>query len=226
LKEHTDLRPAQQSYARDRSELSDWNISNNINLLDVISKVKPTILIGTSAQAGAFDEMVIRTMAKHVEIPIVLPLSNPNNRVEATPQDLIDWTDGKIMLATGSPFEPVKFKNEERIIAQCNNAKVFPGIGLGVIVAKPRLMSKGMLLAAAYELSQHAPVLTEGLHAPLLPSIAISVEASKRIAYSVANQAVKEGLSELALDKLEASIEEKFWKPEYLPYYKTGTRHC
>ena len=87
-------------------------------------------------------------------------------------------------------------------------------------------MSKGMLLAAAYELSQHAPVLTEGWFAPLLPSIATSVEVSKKIAYSLANQAIKEGLSELTLDKLETSINEKFWKPEYLPYYKTGTRHC
>ena len=226
LKEHTDLRPAQEPYARDRPELSGWNIVSNINLLDVISNVKPTILIGTSAQAGAFDETMIQTMASHVDIPIVLPLSNPNDKVEATPKDLIRWTNGKIMLATGSPFEPVKFKNEVLTIAQCNNAKVFPGIGLGVIVAKPRLLSKGMLLAAAHELSRHAPILTEGLHAPLLPSMADAVKVSKRIAYSVANQAIKEELSELALEKIESTIEEIFWKPGYLPYYKTGTRHC
>ena len=226
-----DLRDSQRPYARNRDEFlsltsplrekSTAKLADEgeyYDLLTVVKHVKPTILIGCSAQAGAFTQDVIQTMAQHVTHPIILPLSNPTNKVEATPHDIIHWTNGQALVATGSPFAPVKFKGKEIIIAQCNNARIFPGIGLGVLVAKPKLLTDAMLLAAARALCNCAPVNTD-ISAPLLPNIGRAEEVSKKVALAIAQQAIKENLSPLSADvDLIKLIDEAYWQPTYLPY--------
>ncbi|MEQ4898422.1 malic enzyme-like NAD(P)-binding protein, partial [Proteus vulgaris] len=120
--------------------------SDSISLLDVVRNAKPTILIGVSGQAGLFTEEIIKEMHKHCERPIVMPLSNPTSRVEARPEDIINWTDGKALVATGSPFSPVSYKDQVFPIAQCNNSYIFPGIGLGVIASGAKRVTDGMLM--------------------------------------------------------------------------------
>ena len=204
-----DLRDSQRPYAKP---------SPCLDLLTVVKNIKPTILIGCSAQAGAFTQEVIEAMAQHVTHPIILPLSNPTHKVEATPHDIIHWTHGKALVATGSPFAPVRFNGKEIIIAQCNNARIFPGIGLGVLVAKPKLLTDAILLAAARALSHCAPVNTD-ISAPLLPNIGRAEEVSKKVALAIAQQAIKEKLSSLRSDTdLEALIDAAYWRPTYLPY--------
>jgi malate dehydrogenase (oxaloacetate-decarboxylating) len=225
-----DLRDSQRPYARSRAEINAWEPSpcplpqavegdyESYNLLAVVKHIKPTILIGCSAQAGAFTQEVIQTMAQHVTHPIILPLSNPTNKVEATPHDIIHWTRGKGLVATGSPFAPVKFDGKEVVIAQCNNARIFPGIGLGVLVAKPKLLTDGMLLAAARALCDCAPVNTD-LSAPLLPNIDRAEEVSKKVALAIAIQAINKGISSLSLEMdLRALIDAAYWQPAYLEY--------
>ena len=204
-----DLRDSQRPYAKP---------SPCLDLLTVVKNIKPTILIGCSAQAGAFTQEVIQTMAQHVTHPIILPLSNPTDKVEATPHDIIHWTNGQALVATGSPFAPVKFNGKEIIIAQCNNARIFPGIGLGVLIAQPKLLTDAMLLAAARALCNCAPVNTD-ISAPLLPNIGRAEEVSKKVALAIAQQAIKEKLSSLRSDTdLEALIDAAYWRPTYLPY--------
>jgi malate dehydrogenase (oxaloacetate-decarboxylating) len=227
----TDLRDSQKPYARKRDELLSFTSPSRekstakltdegeyYDLLKTVQHIKPTILIGCSAQAGAFTQEVIQTMAQHVAHPIILPLSNPTSKVEATPHDIIHWTHGSALVATGSPFAPVKFNGKEIVIAQCNNARIFPGIGLGVVVAKPKLLTDSMLLAAARALCDCAPVNTD-LNAPLLPSIKNAQAVSKKIARAVAKQAIKENLSSLdATVNLEDAIAKAYWQPTYLNY--------
>jgi malate dehydrogenase (oxaloacetate-decarboxylating) len=216
-----EIDPSHLKYARTITELNTWGLASNkeLSLLDVITHVKPTVLIGSSAVAGAFSEAVVRTMAQQVARPIIMPLSNPTNRAEAIPEDLIGWTDGKALIATGSPFAPVKYSGKTITIAQCNNARVFPGVGLGVIAAKPKYLSNAMLLAAAVALSECAPVLTD-IYAPILPGVSESKRIAKKIAFAVGKQAHKEGITNLTLNELERKIDEIYWEPEYLPYLK------
>ena len=130
------LLPFQTKLVQKRENLKNWDTDNEVlSLLDVVRNVKPDILIGVSGQTGLFTEEIIREMHKHCERPIVMPLSNPTSRVEATPQDIIAWTEGKALVATGSPFDPVLWKDKLYPIAQCNNSYIFPGIGLGVIAS-------------------------------------------------------------------------------------------
>lgn len=238
-----DLRDAQKPYARPRTEIENWSERNTVpgnlsftspsrekstakladegesyDLLTTIQNIKPTILIGCSAQGSAFSQEIIQTMAQHVAHPIILPLSNPTARAEATPHDIIHWTNGTALVATGSPFAPVEFQGKKITIAQCNNARIFPGIGLGVLVAKPKLLTDSMLLAAARALCDCAPVNTD-IHAPLLPSIKEAKKVSKAVALAVAQQAIKESLSTLdANTNLVALIDSAYWEPTYLPY--------
>ncbi len=141
----------QQPYARSRAEVSTWpgGGADRIGLAEVVAQVHPTILIGTSTHSGAFTEAIVKDMAAHTERPIILPLSNPTSKAEALPHDLIAWTDGQVLTATGSPFEPVVHDEATYRIAQANNALVFPGLGLGVTVAKASRISDAMIAAAA-----------------------------------------------------------------------------
>ncbi|MDM5337124.1 NAD-dependent malic enzyme [Fictibacillus enclensis] len=205
----------QQPYTRKAEEVKNWerNEEGIIPLLEVIKQVKPTILIGTSGQAGAFSEEVVKEMAKHVERPIIMPMSNPTPLAEATPEDLITWTNGKALIATGSPFQPVDYEGVSYEIGQSNNAFVFPGLGLGAIVAKAKVISKGMLAAAANAVAGMSDSSTPG--ASLLPSIDQLHEVSKAVAIEVAKTAIAEGIASANISDIEQAVSEAMWKPEY-----------
>src|SRR5262249_60832839 len=147
----TDLEPYQRKYAQPVGRLSEWNLESpsRISLADVIGNVRPSVLIGVSAQSGAFDEGVVRLMADYCERPIIFPLSNPTPKSEATPSDLIEWTGGRALVATGSPFPPVTYDGRVIQIGQCNNALIFPLMVLGVIASRARRVTDTMFAAAA-----------------------------------------------------------------------------
>eukprot|EP00614_Pseudopedinella_elastica_P042582 CAMPEP_0181259004 /NCGR_PEP_ID=MMETSP1097-20121128/184_1 /TAXON_ID=35684 /ORGANISM="Pseudopedinella elastica, Strain CCMP716" /LENGTH=502 /DNA_ID=CAMNT_0023357433 /DNA_START=17 /DNA_END=1523 /DNA_ORIENTATION=- len=153
------LRDFQQRLVQDLDAIKEWSFSGEFaSLLDVVNCAKPDILIGVSGQAGLFTEQVIRSMKSHCAMPIIFPLSNPSRQVEATPEQVIEWTDGEVIIATGSPFKPVEYKGKTYPVAQCNNSYIFPGIGLGVIVAKASLISDEMLMATSAALANASPL--------------------------------------------------------------------
>ncbi|KXS39717.1 NAD-dependent malic enzyme [Modicisalibacter tunisiensis] len=209
------LRDFQQRLAHDPAELADWP---GRSLLDVIASARPTILIGVSGQRGLFTEEVIRTLHENCPNPVVMPLSNPTSRVEATPQEIADWTDGQALVATGSPFPAVKVGEREIAIAQCNNAYIFPGVGLGVVASNASRVTDGMLMAASNALANGAPIVRKGEGA-LLPSLKDIREISKSIAFDVAKQAQEEGVALSSSDEvLWEAIEHNFWYPRYRRY--------
>ncbi|MGG0789989.1 NAD-dependent malic enzyme [Peribacillus simplex] len=210
-----DVLEFQKSYCRKAEEVEDWtrNEAGIIPLLEVVKKVKPTILIGTSGQAGAFSEEVVKEMAKHVEHPIIMPMSNPTPLAEAVPEDLIKWTQGKALIATGSPFDDVDYNGVTYTIGQSNNAYIFPGLGLGAIVAEATIISKGMLAAASSAVSRLSDSNKHG--ASLLPSIKQLQEVSKSVAIEVAKTAIEEGVAKADITDIEKAITESMWKPEY-----------
>jgi len=217
----TDLIDFQKPYARDRSELSNWIKSGDTyDLLTVVNNIKPTVLIGCSTVKGAFTEEIVKSMAAHTEHPLIFPLSNPTANCEADPKDLIEWTDGNVFTAAGSPFKPAVYKGETIRISQCNNAFVFPGIGLGIIAAKANRCTDGMIAAACHALSEFSPARKDK-HAPLLPNFDHIQEVAKGIALAVAEQARKENVSDAPIDlDLKKQIDILFWEPQYLPLYK------
>ena len=214
-----DLTDSQKPYARDPKKLSSWTLqqANTVNLLDVINNVKPTILIGCSAVTGAFTQEVIQNMAEYAERPIILPLSNPTERCEATPVDIFTWTQGRAMVATGSPFDDINYNGVDIRIAQCNNAFVFPGIGLGLISVKAKHLSAESLWAACNALSDHSPVIKNPT-APLLPALDEAQEIALQIATAVAKQVIKEKNHTIEIEgDLESHIKACMWEPNYIP---------
>ncbi|PAE11448.1 NAD-dependent malic enzyme [Niallia circulans] len=213
--ETPDVVSFQQPYVRSAKEVEDWerNEENIIPLLEVIRKVKPTILIGTSGQAGAFSEEVVKEMAKHVERPIIMPMSNPTPLAEATPEDIIKWTDGKALIATGSPFKAVEYNGVTYEIGQSNNAFVFPGLGLGAIIAKASIISKGMFAASANAVASLSD--SSSLGASILPSIDKLQEVSKAVAIAVAEAAIEEGIAQAEIEDIEQALNDYMWNPEY-----------
>jgi malate dehydrogenase (oxaloacetate-decarboxylating) len=211
-----DLLDFQRPYARPAAEVAGWSRTGpgqSPSLVDVVGHVHPTMLIGTSTQAGAFTEAIVRQMAAHVERPVIMPLSNPTSRAEAVPADLIAWTDGRALVATGSPFDPVSHEGTTYRIAQANNALVFPGLGLGVAVARARRVSDRMLAAAADAVAGLSDATTRG--APLLPPVDNLREVSATVAVAVAKAAVADGLAEVALDDPIQLVHQAMWQPEY-----------
>jgi malate dehydrogenase (oxaloacetate-decarboxylating) len=211
-----DVLDFQRPYARPAAEVADWTrtgTGHGPSLADVVAHVHPTMLIGTSTQAGAFTEAIVRRMAAHVERPVIMPLSNPTSRAEAAPADLIAWTDGRALVATGSPFDPVVHEETTYRIAQANNALVFPGLGLGVAVARARRVSDRMLAAAADAVAGLSDAGIRG--APLLPPVDNLREVSATVAVAVAGAAVADGLAEVALDDPIQQIHQAMWQPEY-----------
>lgn len=212
-----DLTPAQHPYAKRDNE---WKSINHKSLLDVIKQVKPHVLVGTSTQAKTFTKEVVQEMAKHVERPIIFPLSNPTKLHEADPKDLFEWTDGKVLTATGSPFPPVEGKDgKKREIAECNNSVTFPGIGLGAVLSRAKLMTPEMLVAATKALAAQAPALKDP-DAGLLPDVQDVREISVKIAAAVIKQAVKDDLNqekEIPSEdaELEEWIREQMWDAQY-----------
>lgn len=187
-----------------------------LNFLDVVKKVQPTILIGTSGQRGAFSEDVIREMARYVERPIIFPLSNPTSKSEATPSDLLDWTAGRALIATGSPFPPVSHNGRLVRIGQCNNAFIFPGVGLGVIAAGARRVTDTMFSAAARVLSEFSPALSDS-DGPLFPPLENVRKISYRVALAVQAEAVRVGLTSISIDALQHAVTNRMWTPQYVP---------
>jgi len=186
-----------------------------VGLEEVVERTAPTVLVGTCAVPGAFTEAAIRAMAAHTEVPIVLPLSNPTANAEATPADVLAWTNGRALVATGSPFDPVRFGSSTRLIGQANNVFVFPGIGLGATVARAREVTDGMFHAAATTLAASIPdgALERGA---LYPPLSELRHISRSIAIAVANEAVTSGAGTLpegmaAADAVDAAM----WMPGY-----------
>jgi malate dehydrogenase (oxaloacetate-decarboxylating) len=213
-----DLRPFQRKLAQPKDRVIGWHGSEDrpIGLLDVIEHAHPTILIGTSGQPGTFTEEAIRAMARHVERPIIFPLSNPTSRVEAAPADLIAWTDGRALVATGSPFEHVGYDGRMYPIVQCNNSYVFPGVGLGVRAVGARRVSDAMFMAAARALADTAPSRRDPAGA-VLPPLADSRRVARAIAVAVADSARREGLADpAATGEVEALVDAEIWHPRYL----------
>lgn len=151
----------------------DWGADEETHLLEVVKKVKPTVLIGTSTAKGAFTEDVLREMAKHTDQPIIFPLSNPTRLAECTPEDALSWTNGKALVSTGSPFPPVDLGNGKKyIVAECNNALVYPGIGLGAIVSRAKRVTDKMIIRASQALGEFGPASADKPEASLLPDFA------------------------------------------------------
>ena len=208
------MRDYQVPYAQPIGEVSDWaGPHGSIGLAEVVAHARPTILIGTSTQPGAFSEQVVRTMAAHVERPIILPLSNPTSRCEARPEDLVRWTDGRALVATGSPFPPVQHDGRRYVIAQANNALVFPGLGLGVAVSRARRISDSMLAAAANAVAELSDATKPG--SPLLPPVDDLRLVSAAVGIAVARAAVAEELAQVELHDPVQQVHQAMWRPEY-----------
>jgi len=218
------LRDFQEEFAKSRSDVASWSSDGGkkVTLLDVVREAKPTILVGVSGQPGLMSEEIIKTMYKNCPRPIVLPLSNPTSRVEAQPSDVIKWTEGNATVATGSPFAPVEHDGKTHTIAQCNNAYIFPGIGLGVIAAKAKRVTEQMFMAASEALASCSP-LVKGDSVDLLPSLNEIREVSCVIAVAVAKQAMLDGVApHMADEKLDDKIKSSFWMPEYREYRRNS----
>ena len=213
------LRDFQQALAQPTDALNDWTYSGEYaSLLDVMHCAKPDILIGVSGQPGLFTEQVIRAMHSTCEQPIIFPLSNPSKQVEAHPEDVIKWTDGKALVATGSPFDPVEYNGETFPIPQCNNSYIFPGIGLGVIAAKATRITDAMLSVSSEMLAESSPRANSG-KGSLLPALTEIETLSKRIAFAIAKKAIEEGVAlEISDDALWAAIDKNYWLPKYRNY--------
>ncbi|CCG87732.1 NAD-dependent malic enzyme [Erwinia piriflorinigrans] len=213
-----------QSRLVQKSErLSDWDsTSDSLSLLDVVRNAKPDIMIGVSGQPGLFSEEIVREMHKHCTRPIIMPLSNPTSRVEATPQDIMAWTDGCALVATGSPFSPVSWKDKTYPIAQCNNSYIFPGIGLGVIASGASRVTDSMLMAASRALADCSPLVNDG-EGPVLPEVKDIQGVSKVIAMAVGKAAQLAGVAVVSSeDVLSKAIADNFWLPQYRNYRRTS----
>jgi malate dehydrogenase (oxaloacetate-decarboxylating) len=185
------------------------------DLQSVIRAVRPSILIGTTGQAGDFTPAVIRAMADGHDRPIIFPLSNPTGKAECTPSEALIYSEGRALVATGSPFEPVVFKDQQYTIGQCNNVFVFPGTGLGVLISEASRVTDSMFLAAAKALAEFTPAHTPG-NGCLYPSLRHLREVSRLIAFRVAQTARDEGLGRtLDNDALRKAIDEFCWFPDY-----------
>ncbi|MFO2484455.1 NAD-dependent malic enzyme [Legionella pneumophila serogroup 9] len=218
--EMTDLLPFQKGFVRSSTSLQNWKLEKKgeITLTDVINNAQPTILLGVSGQPNQFKEAMIKTMISYCERPIIFPLSNPTSRAEAIPQDLLNWTAGKALIATGSPFEPVVINGHKIEIAQCNNSYIFPGVGLGVVAGQAKRVTDLMMMAAAVALSELAPAIRTG-EGRLLPELNSIREVSQHIARAVILQGIKEGhIEPMNNNKIDESIKRTMWTPQYEPY--------
>jgi malate dehydrogenase (oxaloacetate-decarboxylating) len=220
LRDMDSLMAFQVPYARDGAEVANWFrlADGRIDLHEVIRQVRPTTLIGCSTRAGAFSPSVLSGMAASVQYPIIFPLSNPTSLAEATPEAILEATNGRALIATGSPFGTVRYDGVSRVIAQCNNALVFPGIGLGVVAIGAQQLTDNMLWAACHALSDTSPALQDTT-APLLPPLGDALQVSLQVAVAVAQQAIDDGVAQAPKgNNIQSCIEAVRWRPQYLPY--------
>src|SRR5882757_9018673 len=215
------VEPEQLPYARKQQEVQSWKQPNGeITLLDVVRNMQPTVLIGVSGQPGTFTEQVVREMAKYTSRPVIFPLSNPTSRSEATPQDLTNWTEGRALIGTGSPVPPVEFGGKKTPVAQTNNSYIFPGLALGIVASRARLVTDSMVKAAAKELIRHLPTQKDK-QAPLLPPISQARELGRFIGEAVARQAIQDGEAQIAGEEaLIRELDANIWEPQYVPYVR------
>ncbi|HCH0001512.1 TPA: NAD-dependent malic enzyme [Vibrio parahaemolyticus] len=213
----------QQRLVQKHSNTKEWeNEGNGFSLLDVMRNAKPTVLIGVSGAPGLFSQEVIEEMHKHCKRPIVFPLSNPTSRVEATPNDIIRWTNGEALVATGSPFDPVVHEGRTYPIAQCNNSYIFPGIGLGVLAVNAKRVTDEMLMESSRALATCSPLAINGRGA-LLPPLEEIHLVSKKIAFAVAKKAIEQGVAlEITDEALNDAIDQAFWQSVYRRYKRTA----
>lgn len=219
----TGLRDFQQALAKPATDLAEWTYSGNYaSLLDVMHCAQPDILIGVSGQPGLFTEQVIRAMHEYCPTPIIFPLSNPSRQIEANPKDVIAWTNGQAIVATGSPYSPIHYDGKWFPIAQCNNSYIFPGIGLGVLASKARLITDEMLMAASQVLADSSP-RRDDVTAALLPPLTATADLSKKIAFAVAKIAQEQDLAlSIDDDELRSRIESNYWVPSYRRYKRVS----
>ncbi|HXX03874.1 MAG TPA: NAD-dependent malic enzyme [Xanthobacteraceae bacterium] len=214
------LQPFQAPFAQSRERIAAWKLppAARIGLAEVVANARPTVLIGTSGQASAFTEPVVKTMAAHVPRPVIFPLSNPTQRSEATPEQLLAWTEGRAVIGTGSPFPPVTRDGDRFRVDQTNNAYVYPGVGLGAIAVEASRISDGMFLAAARAIADLSPTRRD-TRANLLPPLAEIRKVSLHVAIAVAQAAVGEGLAHPPPDgDLAGLVGGKMWEPVYATY--------
>jgi malate dehydrogenase (oxaloacetate-decarboxylating) len=210
----------QKPFARAAASLADWPKSEegHIDFECVMKKAKPTILLGVSGQPAIFTHEIVELMNEYCERPIIFPMSNPTSRCEAHPSDLIQWTKGGALVATGSPFKAVEYEGKQIQIAQSNNSYIFPGLGLGIVSVKARYVSDEMLMAASIALSEFSPALIDKT-APLLPSLEDIMMVSKKIAFEVGKVAIRDGhADEISEDEIKAAIDKTFWDAEYFDF--------
>lgn len=207
-----DLPDYQQAYARQAGEVAEWGDAP-IDLLTVVRRVRPTILIGTSTAHGAFTQDVVEALATGVDRPILLPLSNPTSRIEVMPSDAVPWSKGQALIATGIPVDPVEYEGVSYRIGQGNNALLYPGLGLGTIVSGAKHVTDAMLLAAAEAVAGQVDVSERG--ASLLPEVADLRESSALVAVAVANAATKDGVATIEHDDLDSAVRHAMWQPTY-----------
>ncbi|MCA9233953.1 MAG: NAD-dependent malic enzyme [Planctomycetales bacterium] len=216
--QRTDLDDLLKTLAQPVSELAGWDCDVSAatpSFADVVRNAKPTVLIGATGHAGAFPEAVIREMAKHTPRPIIFPLSNPTSRAEAQPADLLQWTDGRAVIATGSPFAPVEYEGRTHVIAQCNNCYIFPAMGLGILAAGASRVTDGMFVAAAAALRECSPALSDP-RASLLPPLNKIRDTARHIGLAVAKQALQDGVANACSEQqLAERIEQTMWTPQY-----------
>lgn len=210
----------QAPFVQKKSTIQDWELrsGDSISLYDVVKNAKPTVLLGVSGQSGLFTEDVVRMMASEVARPIIFPLSNPTSKSEATPEDLMRWTNGKALIGTGSPFPDITRNGRSFRVDQTNNAYIFPGMGLGIIAVKAKRVSDAMFMEAAKALAATSPA-RKNPDSNLLPPLTQIRDVSKKVAIAVALQAVSEGLAKpMTEEAVIAAVEDTIWIPTYLPY--------
>jgi malate dehydrogenase (oxaloacetate-decarboxylating) len=218
-RERQGLESFKATYAREAAELAAWTCADRgrITLAETVENARPTMLIGTSATPGTFDEAVIQAISRHNARPIVFPLSNPTSKTECTPEDALRWSEGRAIVATGSPFAPVSLGGQRYRIGQCNNSFVFPGVGLGLTISGARRVSNGMFLEAAKALASQV-TLSDIAGRAVYPELSRIRDCSFAVACATIRRAVHEGHAEPEiLDQLEKTVERAMWAPEYLP---------
>lgn len=209
-----DLTPEQKPFARARSEFDNAGELNNLTA--AVMAVKPTILVGTSTAPKTFNEEIVKAMASWCEHPIIFPLSNPTELAEATAEDIIKWSDGKAMVATGIPAEPVEYNGVTYVIGQANNALIYPGLGLGSIAVNASLLTDEMISSAAHSLSEFLEINVKG--AAVLPPVSKLTQFSETVANAVAECAVKQGLNRVQTNDVKRTVQSLIWKPVYRNY--------
>jgi len=215
------IEESQKEYVHPAGSLKDWKVTGGsaISLWDIIVNAHPTILIGVSGQGGAFTKQMIEEMARHVRRPIIFPLSNPTANTECTPQEILEWTCGRAIIATGSPFFPVSYEGRAYTISQCNNVYIFPGVGAGALAARAKEVTDSMLMTASMTLARHSPVLKNSA-APLFPPLEEVRSISREIAIAVGKQAICDQVSSVKSGDIVKRVDQIMWKPHYPKFIK------